>query len=203
MKRTLYIIMGLLLVVSLVSAVSAPQVYVNSLITDSKEYNTGDRAEIIIQLSNDDSYPVVGGYFVIDLVYVSDDEENIVREKVFRNVNILSDEKLNLRYDFLLPEFLKTGNYRFDVYFKNEKQDYVGHPYVFSGARTTEFTVNNVGTYKDLRIIREKTTVCGKNMFENYEEQCIKGLEHSTGYQGAGQSRNLEERFNQAANPVS
>ncbi|MBU0757109.1 MAG: hypothetical protein KKF44_03510 [Nanoarchaeota archaeon] len=165
------------LVITAISAfgVDVPSIFINSLATGKDDYTGGERADILVTVQNSESYPILGGYLVVDLVFVDAANENIVREKVFRDINLLPGESKNLKYDFFIPDYLRQGGYRFDVYFKSERTDYVGHPFILSGAKSTDLKISN-NPFRDVRIVREKTLVCGKNMYNDYAEECIMGV---------------------------
>ncbi|MBN2367742.1 hypothetical protein JXC34_01890 [Candidatus Woesearchaeota archaeon] len=168
MKKIIIAVIMSLFLVSIAYA-GYSKTYIRNLELESEEVISGDTLKISFELENQEDKPIVDGYFVFDIEH---DEENIVLEQIERDVSIRQEETADFEYEIKLPENLKPGKYKLNIYFKTPRTDIIGYPQIFALPVSTGFEVANEGSVNDLRIIREKTLVCGELSAIDYRYGC-------------------------------
>jgi hypothetical protein len=160
--------------------------YFNELYVDKQVVRPGETVKIGLNLENASSYPFVDGYFIVQLVHVYGDKNGFTyfSENVIKEQKILPPASFSLRpgetrdyeFSFTIPEFAPPGNYRIDVYFKTPRAYIIGIPFIFvRPPRNLNLKIENDGAYRDVRIDREETVLCGPLSELDFNVACYPG----------------------------
>lgn len=133
-------------------------------------YIAGENIETNIELTNMESFPIADAYLVIEilegcetLTYPSQnsDCDNVFFEKVVSNITLDSLGKMTVPFSYKLPDDLKSGTYRMDVFLRTKKTPIVGMVHIFVPGKSTSFFVTGSGSESSIKILRTKTQVLG------------------------------------------
>jgi hypothetical protein len=137
---------------------------------ESNSLSPGETVDAEISTANSDERPVVDGYVVVNVAkgaepyYPSQksDEANVFHQEKIEGINLRSGNGEAYDFSYSLPEDLKAGDYRVEVYFKTERTPVEGLPFVYSTPSYESFTVSgSSGDYPGLDISRTETFFTG------------------------------------------
>ena len=133
---------------------------------DQGSYAAGETLRTNITVANMEDFPLVGCRLVIDIVeggpeheYPSQlsDSDNVFYEDLISGIDLGPNSKKTTSYEYTLPEDLKPGSYRFEVYLENERTTVVGVPSIFVSPKYEVFQVTGTGGFPYARILRNET----------------------------------------------
>ncbi len=134
-------------------------------------YSPGEGLQARVELQNFESFPLLNTYLVIELVrgcetplqptYLG--ECNVVHEERVHVGTLLPGETKVVVWNFTLPQDLRPGVYRVDVYFKNDRTPIFGIPHSFFMPAYVTFNVSYAegADYPRAKILWTKTHVLG------------------------------------------
>ena len=171
MKKSVLLILIVLLLFPLVHATN--DIFYKGglqLNLDKEFYSAGNLLSGTLLLSNENDFPISNAYVVLDVQVGCDmptypsqfsDCDNIFMERKIIGINLNANSQKEIKFQYKLPENLKSGIYRIDAYFKTNRTPIVGLPFIFAGAKYVAFQVNGTGNFPYVKILRTKTEFKG------------------------------------------
>lgn len=132
-------------------------------------YSAGEVISTNITITNLESFPIFDGYLVIQIiegckepVYPTNKAEcNVVHEEKIEGIDLLPASERVVNYSYKLPDDIKSGDYRIDVYFKTKRTPIVGIPASFVEQAYKTFKLINGKDFPKAKISWTKTHVAG------------------------------------------
>lgn len=121
---------------------------------DGDTFSPGETIAITVEAHNVDSYPVVNGYVVLELVrgcstptYPSQDLscDTVFDEITVDDINLGQQDDDTITVEYTLPEDLRSGTYRVDGYFRTDRSVVQGVPHIYLNPRYDSFEVDASG----------------------------------------------------------
>lgn len=135
-------------------------------------YSAGENLKATIRISNGENYFITDGKIVIEIVYGCDtptypaqvsDCDDVIYEKVLRDIHIPPKGNREINFSYSLPQDLREGTYRVDAYFTANRAPVKGIHFIFLPGAYQDFRVENTaGDYPSLKILRTKTVFNGE-----------------------------------------
>ncbi len=133
---------------------------------EDESLSQGETLKANVTLVSLEEFPIAEAYLVFEVVQGKDyyyptqhsDSDNIIWEEKVSGLNLAPNGKTSREFSFNLPENLKPGDYRLDVYAKTKKTQIVGAPHIFASPTSANFTVTgSQGSFPEAKILRTKT----------------------------------------------
>lgn len=133
-------------------------------------YKPGESLNVTFELVNRENFPIFDAYLVIEVVYGAEkpyypsqfsDEDTIIYEDIIENIYIAPKSSVEIPWSFKLPETLRDGIYRIDVFLVTKKAIVVGFPAILLPGAYKTFIVEGYGEFPCIRILRTKTEFGG------------------------------------------
>jgi hypothetical protein len=138
---------------------------------DKESYNAGDELTATITAANMEAFSIVNSAIVVEVVkgekehyYPSQnsDADSIIYEKVIDVLTLAPRSQKKVAFSYKIPSDAKSGDYRIDVYFGNERTPVVGMPAIFVAPKSKPFAVTGTGAFPAAQISRINTKFMDK-----------------------------------------
>ena len=130
---------------------------------DKETYSAGDELKAEINAANLEDFPVADAYIVIEIVSgdkkhvypsMQSEVDNVLYEEIIPNITLGPLSQKTVQFSYKIPSDIKTGNYRFEVYFLTPRTPIVGIPHIFLSPKYQSFLVKGTGTFPEAHISR-------------------------------------------------
>jgi len=134
-------------------------------------YLAGDELSTVFTISNGESFPIVGGALIVEIVkgcaeftYPSQisDCDNVFYSEVIEGINLVPNSEKEIEFSYNFPKDLVSGTYRLDVYYRTERTPIVGMAHIFLPGKSKSFEVEGLGSFPYAKILRTKTEINNK-----------------------------------------
>ena len=130
---------------------------------DKETYSAGDELKAEINAANMEEFPVADAYIVVEIVSgdkkhvypsMQSDVDNVFFEEILRNITLGPLSEKTVQFSYTIPSDIKTGNYRFEVYFLTPRTPIVGMPHIFLSPKYRSFLITGTGSFPGAHISR-------------------------------------------------